>query len=131
MIFIGLLAMTAQTGPQSVPAFVPPVAGKGQVIFFRRARHSDNIWDTCPVSEGDARILKLKGNRYVAMSVDPGTHRYSAKTEATDKLTLEVEAGERYFVECGLTVGIAVGRPDLRPSSPEEFATYAKHLRPQ
>lgn len=113
--------------------FDPPPPGKGQVIFFRVGRHSDDPWSSCTVREGDdpkrAPILsKLGQNRYFVVQVDPGVHHYLSKTEATDRLTLEIEAGETYFVECTMGWGILVQHPDLKPANEADFMAHSSRL---
>jgi hypothetical protein len=130
------LAQEAPSAPTQKIAgrFDPPAAGKGQIIFFRIGRHSDDPWSTCTVREGEtgkAPILSPLGqNRYFVVQADPGIHHYLTKTEATDRLTLEIEAGETYFVQCTMGSGVLVGHPDLKPANEADFLALAKKLKP-
>lgn len=116
------------------PGITSPAPGMGQIVFFRRARHEDSWWGTCPVSErigaNVQRLFKLGGNKFVVISAAPGTHEFVTKTEATDRLTLEVEAGETYFVGCELSIGGFASQPaDLRPANLEDFVRLSPKLK--
>jgi hypothetical protein len=51
---------------------------------------------------------------------DPGEVELSARTESTASITLDVKAGETYFVRTGISMAFFVGRPRLQPVAREE-----------
>jgi hypothetical protein len=107
-----------------VPIAIPaPPAGKGQVVFFRTGGLVGAAV-ACSVHENGQKVSSLGGGRYFIMVADPGRHEFSVKTEATDKLPLEVEPDETQFASCKIKMGIMVGRPDIRPSTEEEFRQH-------
>ena len=53
-------------------------------------------------------------------------HTYTAKSEATDSVTVQVEPDETSFVRCKIAMGMMVGRPNLSPSTDLEFAKATK-----
>ena len=136
-------APAAQTAPAPVapapaaPAgkiagmFDAPPAGKGQIIFFRPGGMGTMVG--CMVREGEGaaetHISKLTGNRYFILNADPGVHKYWVKSEATDRLNLEIESGETYFVKCKISMGLMVGRPNLSPSDITEFEKAKAKLK--
>lgn len=138
----GLCLVPATSGPAlaqdvKAPARIagiidPPPAGMGQIVFFRIGRHSDDMWSSCTPREGDGaeatKLPTLGKNRYFVHTIAPGVRKYTTKTERTDRLTLEIEEGETYFVECRLGGGILLQLSDLRPSNPEEFLAYKRKL---
>jgi hypothetical protein len=63
----------------------------------------------------------LQSGTYCKVEVPAGKHEYVVHSEAKDVLTLEVEAGETYYVIGGMTVGVFAGHPNLSPS---DKATY-------
>ncbi|MBY0283580.1 MAG: hypothetical protein K2W81_06410 [Sphingomonas sp.] len=135
---------TAQTAPPAPPApmadgsdkiaglFDKAPADKGQIIFYRPGGAGALIG--CLVREGDGadekHLSKLTGNRYFIHLATPGVHKYWVKSEATDRLTMEVEPGETYFVKCTIAMGIIVGRPNLSPSDLAEFQKKGKKVKP-
>lgn len=88
----------------------------------------------CLVREGEGadekHLSKLTGNRYFIRLATPGVHKYWVKSEATDRLTMEAEPGETYFVKCTIAMGIIVGRPNLSPSDLAEFQKKGKKVKP-
>src|ERR1700761_2599662 len=104
-----------------------PVAGKGLVVFFRPGSLMGAALG-CTVHEGDAELARLGSGKYYTIDAAPGKHEYYTKGEATDKLTLEVEDGETYFVKCKIGMGVVAGRANLSPSDRATFAGKAKGL---
>ncbi|WP_342749912.1 hypothetical protein [Xanthomonas arboricola] len=60
--------------------------------------------------------------------MQPGTHQYAVHSEKKDILNIEVEAGETYYVQGGITMGILAGRPNLSPSDQATFEGMAAKL---
>ncbi len=117
-------AAAAVVAPADIAIPAPP-AGKGQIVFFRPGGMVGSAV-ACSVFENGAKVSSLGGGRYFIMVADAGRHELSVKTEATDKLPLEVEPDETQFVACKIKMGIMVGRPDIRPSTEQEFRAQKK-----
>lgn len=111
--------------------FDPPPADKGQIVFYRPGGAGGMVGCMVREGEGEAEkaLSKLTGNRYFVHVAEPGAHEYWVKSEATDKLNLEIEPGETYFVKCKISMGIMVGRPNLSPSDLPEFQKYQAKLK--
>lgn len=112
--------------PVTVPA---PPEGMGQVVFFRPSGQGFLLG--CTVHEGESEVGRLGNGKYFVHPTTPGAHEYRVQSEATDRLNLEVEAGETEYVRCSIGMGIMVGRPNLSPATDTEFATASRRLRPQ
>jgi len=115
-------AITTKSGTLGEPA-----SGMGQVVFFRPGSLMGAALG-CTVHEDDKELARLGSGKYYVVSATPGKHLYFTKGEATDKLNLEVEADETYFVKCNIGMGIAAGRANLSPSDRDTFAKKAKGL---
>lgn len=115
-------AITTKSGTLGQPA-----SGMGQVVFFRPGSIMGAALG-CTVHEDDKEIARLGSGKYYVVSAAPGKHLYFTKGEATDKLNLEVEDGETYFVKCNIGAGIMAGRANLSPSDSATFAKKAKGL---
>jgi hypothetical protein len=96
-----------------------PPAGKGQIVFYRPSAMGMLLSFT--VLEGDKGVTKLSNNSYSIVPIDPGAHTYTIEGEAKDTLTLEVEAGETYYVKQTMGMGIVMGRPHLNLSDAPSF----------
>ncbi len=105
-----------------------PPAGKGQIVFFRDKKFVGSLISYI-VREGTTELGKLSNGVYFVLAVDPGTHVYTVHSEAKDNLTLEVEAGETYYVSSGITMGFMAGRPNLAPSDQASFDTLQPKLK--
>jgi hypothetical protein len=103
------------------PAVLPtPPEGQGQVIFWRPGSMVGAALG-CGVNEGTTRISALGRGDYFILNLAPGTYEFNARSEARDTLRLEVEPGETVYVRCTIRMGIMTGRPNLSPSTAEEF----------
>lgn len=98
----------------------PPPSGKGQVVFFRPSNMMGMAL-SFSVHEGDKGIGKLGNGSYFVHVADPGTHLFTIQSEVTDKLTLEIDDGETYYVKQTIGVGIVAGRPRLTPAEKGDF----------
>ena len=121
-------AEAVDTGPITI---APPPAGEGQVVFFRkRSIMGTGQWFN--VRERGAALGKLTNGAYFVQITDPGPHTYTAveEPELKDKLKLEVDPGETYFVEGTLTKGVVIGAADLlTPSDRASFDAAAHDLK--
>ncbi len=114
-------AQSVSPAPGAVESKVgTPPAGMGQIVFFRPSRFAGGAIGFA-VREGDTALGKLRSGNYFVTAVAPGTHVYTVHSEAKDVLTMEVEAGETYYVEGTITMGFMVGRPNLSPSEQATF----------
>jgi hypothetical protein len=115
-------------GAIAIPA---PPPGRGQVVFFRsKSLMGTGQWFN--VREDGKALGKLVNGAYFIQVAEPGVHTYTAKTEPefNDKLKLQVDPGETYFVEGVLTHGVIIGAADLTPSTAAAFNKAAKELKP-
>jgi hypothetical protein len=93
-----------------------PVAAPatGKLVFFRKS----STWGwaiSCAVFENGLKVSSLSPGRYFEIDAVEGIHQYSVRSEATDTLRIEVEAGETYYNECSMGMGTVVYRPNLSP----------------
>jgi hypothetical protein len=116
---------TAAAGNSAIGA---PPAGKGQIVFFRDKKFVGSMISYM-VREGTTELGKISNGSYFVVAVDPGTHIYTVHSEAKDNLTLEVEAGETYYVSSGITMGFMAGHPNLAPSDEATFDPLQPKLK--
>lgn len=106
----------------------PPPAGKGQVVFFRPSKLVGAAV-SYKVREGETELGKLGNGRYFVHVADPGAHAYDVHSEVRDILNMEIDPGETYYVIGSLSVGVAVGRPNISPSDKAAFDQVAGKLK--
>lgn len=119
---------------QALPDIVPGVLaaakpGKGQVVLFRPGMFMGG-GITWKIRENGVELGTLSSGRYLIIDAEPGVHTYTATTEATDAITIEVEEGDTYFIETAVAMGALIYRPNLRPSNQETFVVNLKSMKP-
>ena len=119
-------AATAPAAANGLIAAAPE--GKGQIVFFRPSKMV-GMAIGFKVREGDVELGKLRNGKYFVVAVEPGTHEYNVHGETKDVLTMEIEAGETYYVQGTLGMGIVAGRPNLAPSDEATFMGLSKKLK--
>lgn len=112
---------------QAPIAIAAPPAGKGQIIFFRTGGSGFALG--CQVNQNDQRVSALGAGRYFVHVAAPGPQTFLVSSEAKDVLNLEVEPDETQYVRCKIKMGIMVGRPNLEPSTKEEFEKQSHKLK--
>jgi Protein of unknown function (DUF2846) len=132
MMGLALACAAATASPAATPAKTSvaigaPMAGKGQIVFFRPSAMGMAI--RCTVRENGAMVGRVGNGKYFVMAVAPGKHTYTAATEAKDTLNMEVESGETYYVKCKIGAGIMGGRPNLSPSDKAAFDAKSAKLK--
>jgi len=115
-------AATANTLIQAAPA------DKAQIVFFRESKFVGAAIGF-KVREGENELGKLRSGKYFVANVEPGKHEYNVHGETKDVLTMEVEAGETYYVLGSLGMGIVAGRPNPSPSDEATFVSMSGKLK--
>lgn len=124
---LALTPQAALAGKEAAVIAAPP-AGKGQVIFYRPGSLMGAAI-RCTVRRDGAMVGRSNNGKYFAYVTEPGTAKFTTATEATDTINLEVEADETQYVRCKIGMGVMAGRPNLIPSTKEEFDTKATKVK--
>lgn len=120
-------AATEAAPVQATPA-TDAAQGTGTVIFFRPSKFMGAAVGF-KVREGLTELGKLRSGTYFVVHVTPGTHEYTVHSESKDVLTMEVEAGETYYVQGSIGMGIMAGRPNIAPSNAAAFEAIKAKLK--
>ncbi len=135
---------TAAPAQFSIAAGTPPTAisaGKGRIFFFRPGRLPGAIYtyhivevgdDGKPAKDAD-RLGDLPNGGAFILEVEPGIHSYNitgpmAVNKAEDRLRLEVEPGETYYVEQTVRMGMVTGGFRLVPADEARFTSSKAKL---
>jgi Protein of unknown function (DUF2846) len=119
-----VLAANAPAAPVVIPA---PPTGKSQVVFWRPSAMGMAI--SCNIREDGKMLGTTNNGRYWVLTTTPGAHKFTTKSEATDTLNTELEADETAYVKCKIGMGIMAGRPNLSPSTKEEFDAKSAKMK--
>jgi hypothetical protein len=126
----GIVAAKPSAPPPPPAQLAPPPAGKGQVVFYRKPLFS-LIPFNWYVRENGVQICKMVAGAYCVAPTEPGTHTFEVHSEATDRLALEVDAGETYYVVGDISMGMIVNRPNISPAQKAQFDAISGTLKVQ
>ncbi|WP_225072842.1 DUF2846 domain-containing protein [Desulfuromonas sp. CSMB_57] len=110
LLALALLAGCANLGHVYQEELVPQ--NKGVVYIYRPSRFIGG-GVSYDVKVGETPVTTLYNGGYFPYFSDPGEVEFWAKTESRSAVTLDIKAGETYFVKGTVGVGLLVGRPHL------------------
>lgn len=132
-ISVPATSATAVAGADIVPGKVTaPAPGKGVIVFYRESTFVAGAYPLdIRTGEGFAtRLATLYDGQYLTLEVDPGSYLYSSRRNGSDPLTIEIAAGQAYFVK-GVALGLGAVPPTIiTTSSQENFTKISAALRP-
>jgi len=105
----------------------PPPSGMAQVVFYRPSAMGMAI--SCNIRENGKMLGTTNNGRYFVLTTTPGPHKFTTKSEATDEINIEAEADETSYIKCKIAMGIMAGRPNLSPSTKEDFDSRSAKLK--
>ncbi|NCU32827.1 MAG: DUF2846 domain-containing protein [Candidatus Moranbacteria bacterium] len=111
LLALALLSGCAGLGPVYHKVEVIPEE-KGLVYIYRQKSFVGG-GVSYDVRVGETPITTLYNGGYFPYLSDPGEVEFWARTESKSAVTLDVKAGETYFVKGTVGVGFLVGRPHL------------------
>jgi Protein of unknown function (DUF2846) len=120
-------APSASTASGSAPV-VEASSDMGTIVFFREKKFAGSAV-SFKVREGDQELGKLSSGTYFVSRLAPGPHEFTVHSEAKDLLNIELEAGETYYVQGSISMGVLVGRPNLSPSDVATFDAMKTKLK--
>ncbi len=113
-------AISADDAATAAPAADAAAGETGTVVFFREKKMM-GMAIRFKVRENGVELCKLGSGTFCTVQVPVGKHEYLVQTEAKDKLTLEVESGETYYVQASISMGVMAGHGNLAPATKEAF----------
>lgn len=121
-------AATEAPAPAAADPSGAAMGNMATVVFFRPSKFVGAAIGF-KVRENGVELGKLRNGKYFMLKVAPGTHQYEVHSETKDTLTLEVEAGQTYYVQGVLGMGVVAGRPNLTPSDQSTFEGMKAKLK--
>jgi hypothetical protein len=105
-----------------------PAAGKARVVFFRPSKFAGGAVKF-KVREGETELGQLASGRWFVRDMEPGEHAFTVHSEAKDVTNAELEAGQTYFFNGSISMGVMVGHPNLSPSDAAAFEAALKKMK--
>lgn len=69
----------------------------------------------------DHPIGRVKNNsKFIVKLYQEGKTQLFAQTESKRAVLIDVKFGKKYYLKCGITIGVLVGRPELNLIYPEQ-----------
>lgn len=127
----GVVQANEEAQPAAAATAAAPAGGEATIVFFRPKKMVGALvgFKVREDSTDGKELGKLRNGTYFEAKVAPGTHRYVVHSEAKDVLTMEVEAGETYYVQGTLGMGVMAGRPNIAPSDKATFESMKDKLK--
>jgi len=111
-VLFGIIFITGcATGPSFKKVEAIP-EGVGIVYIYRPASPIGAGASYDVRADGISLVTLLSGEYFVHYA-QPGEVEFSARTESTSAITVDIKAGQTYYLKCTLSFGITVGRPQL------------------
>jgi hypothetical protein len=85
------------------------------VIYFYRPKNYSGSFVGFKIRMDDETVIGRvrNGEKFAYKTTDFGKHEFWGKTESKSSVTIDIKKGQEYFVRCGITMGIGVGRPEI------------------
>lgn len=115
-ILLACLCLTCCCGPRFQIAEAPN--DNGIVYIYRPKKYFHGGLDYT-VNANGFKIDTLHNGCYLPYIAKPGRIQISSRTEITSYVTLDIEAGETYYIKTSVRPGNMVGRPHLQLVSKE------------
>ena len=134
IIIFGLIATSlaagqlSQISSQSGQAVTTPNDGKVRVYVYRStAIVSKEFRPSIFVDEKD--VARLQSGRNVILALTPGTHIFRS-TDKKDQISVELKAGERYFVRVEVPAAAVKGHGKVTVVLPEQGMGEFEQTKP-
>lgn len=106
-ILLSIVVFAQQSLAQDSPA---------TVYFFRQGKFGGSFIGYDVKHQGNV-IGRIKSNSVFSYQSPAGLQTFSATTESESSIKIELQPGQTYFIECGIALGVAVGRPVFRQTT--------------
>lgn len=117
------------TGEEEIPLLVNPEHPDYAIVYVYRTDSSMGSMITYDVYANDTKVYRCSKNTKAEVRIyEPGKVTFWAKTEARSEAPLEIKLGEEYYIECGVSMGAFVGRPQLKVMDPRYGSTTYKSI---
>jgi len=90
------------------------------IVYFYREGKFAGSFVGYDVMHNGTTIGRIKSNSVFTYQSKGGLQTFMATTEGASSMKIELAPGNTYFIECGLGVGVMVGRPTFRQATNTE-----------
>ena len=109
------------------PPVINPDGNSGIIYFFRpKSSGAFAVWYF--IKESDKEIGLMMNNTYFIHKANIGKHTYTAKTEFSSSVDINVAPNSVNFIECNILPGFFVANPKLKIANEGRFNEKKKEL---
>jgi hypothetical protein len=83
-------------------------------VYFYRGGKFAGSFVGYDLKHNNQVIGRVTSNSVVKYRCTAGMQKFIATTESQNSILINVKAGETYYVECSVAIGVVVGRPSFR-----------------
>lgn len=119
LALMGTLAVANQLSQVSQPSAATP-DGKVRVYVYRSSNIAEKEFRPS-VYVDEMEVARMQEGRNVILALRPGTHAFRS-TDKKDKVDLELQAGQKYYIRIDVSVASLTGHGKLNVVLPEQGA---------
>jgi hypothetical protein len=99
----------------NVNAITEPASKEQATVIIYRSNFPSGWAVVYDIYADEKYLTKIKNNTYFEVKLDPGYVVFNAMTEQPKvTLPMTLESGKTYYIRCGVSTGMWVGRPSLQ-----------------
>ena len=106
-----------------------PTASPNNALVYIYRKPFPLWWGGYPVGTGDREIGALVEGSYFFVSFPPGRRTFWVETNTRDQITLDLAAGQVYYLRNHTELGILVPRPYIRQIKEKEGSREVRGMR--
>jgi hypothetical protein len=122
--FIGITSYSTLTIAANLPE---AKADKGLVIFYRLSGFKGKAI-RFNLNHAEGSLGQLLSGTYLYKYLEPGEHKFWSQAISQDSITINVEAGKKYYVKGEVAMGVLAGRPQFTQMSESDALSDLKKL---
>jgi len=113
----------------TIAANVPEAkSDKGLVIFYRLSGFKGKAI-RFNINHAEGSLGQLLSGTYLYKYVEPGQHKFWSQAISQDSITINVEAGKKYYVKGEVGMGVFAGRPQFTQMSESDALADLERLK--
>ena len=127
--FIIFVIVTSFYPTVTIAANLPEAKNdKGLVIFYRPSAFKGKAI-RFNLNHTEGSLGQLLSGTYLYKYFEPGEHKFWSQAISQDSITINVEAGKKYYVKGEVGMGIFAGRPQFTQMSESDALADLEQLK--
>ena len=124
-LLIGMISFPTLTIAGNLPE---AKADKGLVTFYRLSGFKGKAI-RFNLNHAEGSLGQLLSGTYLYKYLEPGEHKFWSQAISQDSITINVEAGKKYYVKGEVAIGVLAGRPQFTQMSESDALSDLEKLK--